>query len=187
MTLEQLQELQQKLVGLCPFRVHIAGGAVRDVLFGKPVKDIDVFIVRSREEDQWEEAEQRMSAKRLATLLEAESFTITSESGYPDGEQVYATYDLGMKDGPRINLIYVEDFAAALNEFPDTISQVYLDDEGDLVYSGEFRAALVGNSNQVLTWLPPDNKRVRRLSEKYGSMEWVIVRQDDPRLTEWAV
>lgn len=191
MTLEMLAQLQAILREMGGgYDITIAGGAVRDLLFGKPVKDIDAFIVRSREEDVYEEAPQRYDALRIATALDAELVT-TSESGYPDGEQVYATYELTLRDRagllklPTINLIFVEDFEAALNEFPDTISQVYLGDGGEPVFSDSFREALVGNSNVVHTRLLPDNKRVRRLSEKYGSMEWVVVAADSPKL-EWA-
>lgn len=190
MKIKDLADLQEVLQGLTEYRVVIAGGAVRDTLFGKPVKDVDVFVVRSREEDDFSEAPQKYVARRIAKLLNATIETTSEQAYVGNDEEVYATYDLELSDKeypdlPRVNLIFVQDLERALNEFPDTISQVYLDEEGEPVYSDTFRDALVGNENQVFTRLPPDNRRVQRLQEKYGSMRWVQVPDNDPRL-EWA-
>lgn len=173
--LYRIQTLVREVTG---YAAHVAGGALRDLRLGRPIKDIDVLIVRDRSEDVYSEHEQRYYARKVAKALGSELVT-TSESGYPDGEQVYATYEVAF-EGETVNLIFVSDLIDALNEFPDTISQVYLDDEGVPVYSEDFEEAVV--RGVIVARLEEGNKRRERLSLKFPDFKW----QYAESLGEWA-
>lgn len=170
-THEMLYLLQQTISRVGKYPAYVAGGVLRDLRLGKPIKDIDVFIARDRDEDVYDAAEQRYYAKRIASALGAE-LRVTSESGYPDGEQVYATYEVDIAEG-TVNLIYVSDIDDALNEFPDTLAQAVMEDDGTVRYSDRFlRSESLGI---IETRLEYDSPRVVRLSQKFPEYVWVYV------------
>ena len=194
MTLDQLREVQNIVREATGYTAHVAGGAVRDLLYGRPIKDIDVFVERSREEDVYDEHPQRIPAQRIARALVggpyAHAFRISSESEYPDGEQVYSTYEVDTSYGV-VNLIFVSDFRDAMHEFPDELSQAYIDDEGEVVTSEAFdrvkRTIDRGREVGVMTTLRPGNSRTARLSKKYPEVRWLV--HDEPdviTLEDWA-
>lgn len=201
MTLDELREVQNIVREVSGYGAHVAGGAVRDLLYDRPIKDIDVFIPRSRDEDVYTDHEQRFVAKRIASALtgvkfmpqlgaEQEAFYVTSESEYPEGEQVYATYEVDTRYGV-VNLIFVEDFVAAMNEFPDELSQAYIGDDGEVVTSEAFdrikRTIDRGLEVGVVTTLRPGSPRIARLSPKYPEVRWIVF--DEPgviTLEDWA-
>lgn len=175
MTAQQLAEVQSIIREATGYNATVAGGAVRDLILDRPIKDIDVFIPRSRDEEVWGDHEQRKDVGVIVTALGQIGgrgvYRTTSESFYTSSdEQVYATYEVDTQYGV-VNLIFVSDLAEALNEFPDTLSQVYLTDDGDPDWSEEFEAIRMGLV-PIRTYLLPDNPRVLRLKQKYGDFEW---------------
>lgn len=190
-TLSQIAEVQSIVREATGYEATVAGGAVRDLRLGRPVKDIDVFVVRSREEDMYDAHPQRVPAKKAAKALGGTAFRSSSESEYPDGEQVYSTYEVDTRYG-MVNLIFVEDLSAALNEFPDELAQAQLLDDGTPYYSEAFekhaRNIERGLITGVLTNMLAGNKRIERLSKKYPEVRW-LVRDESMayfQLEEWA-
>lgn len=186
MTLEQLYTLQAQLREVTGYPARIVGGAVRDTILGGPIKDIDVVIASNRDEDDWAEnaRKTRWAAQLVADRLglghyQETSSTDSNKEGapYPDDDGLYATYNIERGEGqPFINLLFVEDEEEFLNGFPDTISQVALNERYDTELSYDaspgFEHARLG-LDSVYTRLEPDNPRVQRLSAKYPSLSWV--------------
>lgn len=181
MTIQQLAELQALLRTRVP-SATIAGGAVRDTLLAREVKDIDVFVELDRSEEDWSDpTPMRARMVKLTGLFPGAGFVTTSESSYisAEEEEVYATYEIRRDDELPINVIFVSNFIAALNEFPDTISQAYIADEGTAATSEDFEAALA--SLVIKTRLPLDDKRNVRLMSKFADFTWDVV----PKLDYW--
>lgn len=179
MTIQQLAELQALLQTRVP-SATIAGGAVRDTLLSRPVKDIDVFVTLDRSEEDWSDTEpMRLRVAQLQALFPGATSTVTSESSYVSGEEeVYATYEIHGAGGLPLNVIFVSNFYAALNEFPDTISQAYILD-GEAATSAAFD--LSKDSLIIQTRLPLDDKRNVRLMPKFSDFTWDVV----PALDYW--
>ena len=92
----------------------VAGGAVRDMLFNKPISDIDVFYERE-----------------IVDLLFKHYFpnSITSDTVYPDGFNV--THNIIHEDFPvKIQLIQVKDIAKHIETFPSPMMRLWFDIEG---------------------------------------------------------
>jgi tRNA nucleotidyltransferase/poly(A) polymerase len=192
-TIQQLAEVQSIIREVTGYSATVAGGAVRDLRLGKPIKDIDVLIQRSRDEDVYTDHEQRYVAKIAGAALQRKTFTgnlntdlegfrVTNESEYPDGEQVYATYEVDTDYG-TVNLIFVSDLRAALNEFPDTLAQAMLLDDGRPYYSEEFNRSVA--EKVVYHRLAEDTKRLPRMREKFPEYLWERVAEHAEAL-EWA-
>lgn len=181
LTMYHLEAVRAKLMAvLKPGSFYIAGGAVRDMLLGRDVKDIDVFIkgVPYEERDFEDFTYERNTARRVAGEFGG-AVTTTSESGYGDGDETtYATYDVSRgEDGPPLNLIFVTDLYDALNAFPDELSQAFIDEAGHVNTSAGFdRIRMqVGQGREVyaLTRLYPGDERLTRLSKKYPGLRWL--------------
>lgn len=92
----------------------VAGGAVRDMLFNKPVNDIDVLYEG--------ELNESMVKQYFPNV-------VTSDSVYPDGFNV--THNLMYDKFPvKVQLIQVKDIAKHLETFPSPMMRLYVDDEG---------------------------------------------------------
>lgn len=92
----------------------IAGGAIRDMLFEKPIKDIDVFYSKG-------------SFKDKPNLLEKTYFTETGNTPPEyEGCAFSLKHNLYNKEFPgiKIQLIKVEDPFKAVNEFPIDLCRV---------------------------------------------------------------
>lgn len=92
----------------------VAGGAIRDMLFNKPVSDIDVLYEGELKEDM---------------LKQYFSDVVTSDSVYPDGFNV--THNLLHPAFPvKIQLIQVKDIAKHIETFPSPMMRMWLDGDG---------------------------------------------------------
>lgn len=119
---------------LSPYgRAVVAGGAIRDMLFNKPVSDIDVFY----------EGE-------INDLLFKQYFpnSITSETVYPDGWNL--THNIMYEHFPvKIQLIQVKDIAKHIETFPSPMMRMWLDMEG---IHGLDAAAMTDAKDKVFFW-----------------------------------
>lgn len=95
-------------------KVVVAGGAIRDMLFNKPISDIDVFYEGGFNEQ---------------LLKQYFPNSITSESVYPDGFNV--THNIIHEHFPvKIQLIQVKDIAKHIETFPSPMMRLSLDAKG---------------------------------------------------------
>lgn len=149
-----LRELRQHVPDLI-----LVGGAVRDVYFRRPVKDLDY-----------------MSGDGQAPRVIAEHY---NESIYPclrrvtgeeyDGarDTMIAAYE---NEGKTVNVLWVSGIEARIAHFPDSISQVWTD--GEKVYaSGAFQetaASRIVTYNERMT-----DERLDRIKTKYPDFEYV--------------
>lgn len=99
---------------LCMNFPVVAGGAVRDMLFNKPVSDIDVFYTQELDD-----------IKLKNYFTEAKP----TENVYPAGWSL--THTLKHKDFPvPIQLIKVKNITEHLATFPSAMLRVYVDTHG---------------------------------------------------------
>lgn len=95
-------------------KVVVAGGAIRDMLFNKPVNDIDVFYEGELKEDM---------------LKQYFPNVVTSDSVYPDGWNV--THNIMCDSFPiKVQLIQVENIEKHLETFPSPMMRLYVDGDG---------------------------------------------------------
>ncbi len=92
----------------------VAGGAVRDMLFNKPVDDIDVFYEGELKEDM---------------LKQYFPNVVTSDSVYPDGFNVTHNFMCDMFP-VKVQLIQVKDIAKHIDTFPSPLMRLYVDSDG---------------------------------------------------------
>lgn len=92
----------------------VAGGAVRDMLFNKPVDDIDVFYEGELNE---------------AMVKQYFPNAVASDSVYPDGFNV--THNLMCDMFPvKVQLIQVKDIKKHLETFPSPMMRLYVNSDG---------------------------------------------------------
>lgn len=180
LTFNRLEEIGAIVREVTGYNAVVAGGAVRDLLHGNPIKDIDVFIEKSRDEEDYTDSTYTESlAKKVAKAFDSYAVT-TSLIGYEASSEgdTYATFDIEMPlPMPPLNLIFVADIEAALNEFPDTISQVWLDGSGKVVFSDGHQQAV---QSQVIQHTLRDDderaqKRLRKLEGKFPNFKFEYV------------
>jgi len=95
-------------------KIVVAGGAIRDMLFNKPVDDIDVFYEGEINESVFK------SYFPNAT---------TSDTTYPDGWNV--THNIMCDSFPvKVQLIQVENIEKHLKTFPSPMMRLYVDGNG---------------------------------------------------------
>lgn len=107
----------------------IAGGYARDSLYGRPIKDVDLFIEVGDDPSQIgglvpiiERVFGTTLSKRSG--LTAEEYDIQSSgSGYVHRVDSGPTCVLGLP----IDVMYVDDISARIERFPDHLSRVELD------------------------------------------------------------
>ena len=95
-------------------KVVVAGGAIRDMLFNKPVSDIDVFYEGELKGD---------------VLKQYFPNVITSDSVYPDGFNVTHNFMCDMFP-VKVQLIQVKDIAKHIDTFPSPLMRLYIDSDG---------------------------------------------------------
>lgn len=147
--------------------VYLAGGAVRDTLLGRPVKDLDFFV---------EVDDDTRSSLTVRECLEvtfdvavrdmwAEMSEDTEETWTAELREVY---ELGLenyfKGAAGEDILVVENFLAHFAKFPDSLSKVYIGPTG-LVQS---QAHLDTLADKVIWIRPGYPDRERRLADKYG-------------------
>ena len=138
----------------------VAGGAVRDMLFNKPVKDIDVFY------------EGEVDGKKLEQY-----FTNVKSTGnsYPDGFNV--THTLNHKDFPvPIQLIQVKNIEEHIKTFPSPMMRVSVDSNG---IHGMDSTLFCDAQVQAFCWvMKPDLFYFLKIKEKYNDWKHVFMEED---------
>lgn len=142
-----------------PTDIAVAGGAIRDMLFEKEVKDIDVFYTG---DITWMPL--AYGAKECFTKYDGCNFTLTYEipaNGVP-GLPV------------PIQLIKVEDVNKTIQAFPSNICKcaLFLDD-GLALASGLLEAAVTKQFDYSLDKM--DSDHFKRLKAKYSDWTWLAV------------
>ena len=102
-TIDDLRDLIAQARNFLPGAI-IAGGAVRDVLEGVPVKDIDIFVDVERVDDRW--AGESVQAVRQFSLLLESSFT-PHAPGSDEYESTLFDLDRG-PDFPQVQVILID-------------------------------------------------------------------------------
>lgn len=138
----------------------VAGGAVRDMLFNKPVSDIDVFYEGEVDDNKLEG-----------------NFTNIKPTGnsYPDGFNV--THTLKHKDFPvPIQLIQVKNIEEHIKTFPSPLMRLSVDSDGiHGVDSSVFSDAQV----QEFCWdMKPDLFYFLKVKEKYSDWKHIFMEKE---------
>lgn len=185
LTLQHLAALQAMIREVSGYAVTIVGGAVRDLLMGKPVKDIDI-VVEAERDYEYAETAPRMTLwlLKVAEEMKATAFRVTNANQYPDDDRSYGTAQMEVPGFPTLNFIFTEDEGGFINGFPDTMSQAALDDKGEPVYSDAFHDFKLYNGH-VYTRLPLDDERNQRLARKYPDAVFVYSKEQFEDLTQW--
>lgn len=132
-TWQRLEEIASIVREKTGYHAIVAGGAVRDTLHGNEVKDVDILIEKSRDEEDYTDSTTTEHIAGIVALAFGDrAMVTTSLIGYEASSpgDTYATFDVTTDKGEALNLIFVADIEEALNEFPDTISQVWLPGDG---------------------------------------------------------
>lgn len=131
-------------------KVVVAGGAIRDMLFNKPVDDIDVFYEGEINESMFK------SYFPNAT---------TSDTTYPDGWNV--THNIMCDSFPiKVQLIQVENIEKHLETFPSQMMRLYVDGNG---VHGVDSIVIQDAMSQVFFWdKAPDLNYFLKIKAKYS-------------------
>jgi len=131
-------------------KIVVAGGAIRDMLFNKPVDDIDVFYEGEINESIFK------SYFPNAT---------TSDTTYPDGWNV--THNIMCDSFPvKVQLIQVENIEKHLKTFPSPMMRLYVDGNG---VHGVDSNVIQDAMSQVFFWdKAPDLNYFLKIKAKYS-------------------
>lgn len=131
-------------------KIVVAGGAIRDMLFNKPVDDIDVFYEGEINESIFK------SYFPNAT---------TSDTTYPDGWNV--THNIMCDSFPvKVQLIQVENIEKHLKTFPSPMMRLYVDGNG---VHGVDSTVIQDAMSQVFFWdKAPDLNYFLKIKAKYS-------------------
>lgn len=138
----------------------VAGGAIRDMLFNKPVKDIDVFYEGEVDDSKLEQY-----------------FTNIKPTGnsYPDGFNV--THTLKHKDFPvPIQLIQVKNIEEHIKTFPSPLMRLSVDSEG---IHGMDSSVFSDAQIQEFVWdIKPDLFYFLKVKKKYSDWKHIFMEED---------
>jgi len=143
----------------------LAGGAVRDALFNIPVKDLD-FLTRSVID-----LSNINHVAQLKRVFPDDEFTTIYNSQenteeYPDVDTIELTLENADK---TINIMCVAEIMPHIDQFPDSISQVWFD--GKLVHFKPAWLDVIGSGVVYYTDRLTD-ERMTKLMRKYPDMTW---------------
>lgn len=166
--------MSSKLVSfMSPYsKVVVAGGAIRDMLFNKPVSDIDVFYEGELKED--------MLKQYFPNIT-------TSDSVYPDGFNV--THNLVCNMFPvKVQLIQVKDIAKHIETFPSPMMRMWFDSDG---LHGLDSAVISDAKVKVFFWdQEVDLPYYKKIKEKYSDWKHEFLEkhfnpvEDNPEVEE---
>ena len=139
-------------------KIVVAGGAIRDMLFNKPVDDIDVFYEGEINESIFK------SYFPNAT---------TSDTTYPDGWNV--THNIMCDSFPiKVQLIQVENIEKHLKTFPSPMMRLYVDGNGGV--HGVDSTVIQDAMSQVFFWdKAPDLNYFLKIKAKYSDWKHVFM------------
>lgn len=172
MKLTDLQNLVTEIRRVYPDAV-ISGGAPRDILHGKPVKDIDVMTGRDVH---------RAGLERLADIVGGK-FDV-NEPQDPSGDEEFE-FEIHFADGrPRLNIIDLNSFEITdplenLLDFDFGLSQVAVVPKG-IIYTSAYTwdaqngsITYMGDNGKAAWRIDSSAKRLQRLRAKYPRWEFV--------------
>jgi hypothetical protein len=135
----------------------LTGGAVRDVYFGRTVKDLDFMTLDAQ-------------AQRILAEFYGEPITpcIKTEAKYESTRETLIT----AYENPRktINVLLVNDINAHIALFPDSVSQVWTD--GENVFASKAFNDTAATRKVVYTDRM-SHERLFRIRDKYSDFEFV--------------
>lgn len=155
---ERLGHLVRNLIGNMPrLKFAVAGGAVRDLLMGRPVKDIDILVEQCHP----------LTAAQLADLQDFfgttfKEYDSESTENYDDEDRIH--FPVAIYTGKGVDIIVVPDIFAYVDDFPDDISKVAYDRLGLSIREGFIES----HDKQVITYRnSAGGGRLQRLLDKY--------------------
>lgn len=171
-------------------RVWLAGGAVRDMLLNKPVRDVDLFFVNAKKE-QLQELKSRgfgyvgwlparpesgliltSLANDMPFFFDSVKFYVQSPEEYKEDESEFLSM-LNDKEAPGINIIPVVDgdIYQLLERFPVGISKVAMNlTSGEIVFGEGFLEDLADKTTRFK--LGVNDKYIDKINEKYKDWDW---------------
>jgi len=114
--LDRYKDEMESLIEYCP-GIILAGGAVRDTYFNRPVKDWDFFSVHEQDIYNLGKALDRPLLDCLRNLP-------ANERTYEAEGSLLAAFETEEKD---VNLLLVTSVMERIKDFPDTLSQIWFD------------------------------------------------------------
>jgi hypothetical protein len=155
---QEYGELMQKVRKEAPSAV-LVGGAVRDTIFRRAVKDLDFMVLSDADVSGIERA-------LGITVRDVLGFDrLQGRSEYDEDANVYRVFETEDK---RINILHVGSIVTRVVTFPDSISQVIYD--GSFVRASQyfehtFATMQITHSHEPLRVLKPERRE--RLASKY--------------------
>lgn len=157
-----LRVLNQLIAAIPQTTGIIAGGAVRDSILKRDIKDVDIFL--SSFQYSAEDLGQLVHDQLIKLDYAVERFDQRAETQdrYDDGANYTLRFEL---DGIQIEVVPVEDIQDKFNGFPDSISRAYVNPTGTVVTSKEFNESVI--HSYVLFRENLAEARVQRLEKKF--------------------
>jgi len=178
-----------------PSNAHLAGGAVRDSLFGKPVSDYDLFLnfpIGLAKDEMLLYVFRYSPEVRVVTLTKPWTperakdgirLIKTSKEYYKESD--FLSYR--SEDG-KLNVMLCrmqDDIKQMIRRFPVSISQIGIcvarQGHGELVMGTGFKWSL---ENRRVLYHTKD-KYAKKIMDKYGDWEWEQALPVDRRLRMW--
>jgi len=178
MTTESINRAQAIVAQLRKLGVTavIAGGFARDSVYGRRIKDVDVFVETEGDGAVVKNVVPILKAVFQATLVKREGLT-AEEYEIPKRDFGYV-HRIDSADtcvlGCPIDVMYVDDIDAKIERFPDALSRVVLDGTAVEQYPESF-ADFVAKRITYYEDLTQANHQARlsRLLDKYEGFEVV--------------
>ena len=143
----------------------VAGGAIRDMLFDKPIKDIDVFYTG---EISFEKLKKTWGFSNI----------VYNEVSYPNTNSTLV-YTLTWSSFPvPIQLIHCSmKISEIINTFPANIGRCYYDEKGLHGINGD----VILSANDKIVWFeqPTSYKYYMKYKEKYSDWKLKFCEEDD--------
>lgn len=149
-----VRDLQAKMPDL---KFAVAGGAVRDLLMGRDVKDIDILV----EQDTPLSSDQRMQLQSFFDM-EFKEYDSEDVENYDDEDRT--EFPVAIYVGKGVDIIVAVDIFAYIDDFPDDISKAAYDAMGLLIHD-EFVTAHETQTMHYRNSAGAD--RLQRLLAKY--------------------
>lgn len=147
----------------------IAGGALRDLWHGKPIKDVDIFITLKEDEVDLEAIERKvLHIYPYAELVLTSMYGQRGNTATPGFRNIFTIWRMTVDD-VIYELIFIEDRGEIVHEVFD-ISLCHIAFDGEMLHVGkEFQRTVDDGVIRVCNTNRADRqvKRLKRVMEKY--------------------